>query len=156
MIRINEYISEADASQHILVSDTGNDQTLVTQAWKIVSQTGRNVVMTGAFAGRSIGEVFPVVSAVAKLVCEDGRAYAAYVHEALYDSNEVQLESPLSVHQSLRNTNNGIDDRARCERDLNGSPGQQMARFGQVQMPFFFDGTRCNRSPIASWTSCQL
>ena len=25
------YISEADASQHILVSDTGNDQTLITR-----------------------------------------------------------------------------------------------------------------------------
>ena len=76
-------------------------------------QTGREVMMTGAFAGRSIGEVFPVVSAVAKLICEDGNAFAAYVHEALYDSNEAQRESLLSVHQSLRNKNNGIDDRAR-------------------------------------------
>lgn len=36
--------------------------------------------MTGAFAGRNIGEVFPVVSAVAKLIDENGHAYAAYVH----------------------------------------------------------------------------
>lgn len=93
--------------------------------------------MTGAFAGRNVGEVFPVVSAVDKLVCEDGRAYAAYVHEALYDSNDEQKESLLSVHQSLRDTRNGIDDRARCERDVNGAPGRQMARFGQVEMPFF-------------------
>jgi hypothetical protein len=141
--RITEYISEADASQHILVSDTGNDQTLTTRAWRIITQTGREVMMTGAFAGRSVGEVLPVVSAVAKLICEDGRAYAAYVHEALYDSNEAQRESLLSVHQSLRNTDNGIDDRARCECDLNGNPGRQMARFGQTKMPFFFDGTKC-------------
>ena len=51
--------------------------------------------------------------------------------------------SCLPVHQSLRNTNNGIDDRARCERDVNGNPGRQMARFDQIQMPFFFDGTKC-------------
>ena len=100
-------------------------------------------MMTGAFAGRNVGEVFPVVSAVDKLVCEDGRAYAAYVHEALYDSNDEQKESLLSVHQSLRDTRNGIDDRARCERDVNGAPGRQMARFGQVEMPFFFDGCKC-------------
>jgi hypothetical protein len=33
--------------------------------------------MTGAFDGRNVGEVFPVVSAVAKLLCEDGNEYAA-------------------------------------------------------------------------------
>lgn len=99
--------------------------------------------MTGAFAGRSVGEVFPVVSAVAKLICEDGREYAAYVHEALFDDNDAQRESLLSVHQSLRDTMNGIDDRARCERDVNGDPGKQMARFGDTRMPFYFDGTKC-------------
>ena len=36
-----------------------------------MERTGREVMMTGAFAGRNVGEVFPVVSAVAKLVCED-------------------------------------------------------------------------------------
>jgi hypothetical protein len=76
-------------------------------------------------------------------LCEDGRAYAAYVHEALYDSNDEQKESLLSVHQSLLDTRNGIDDRARCERDVNGAPGRQIARFGQVVMPFFFDGFKC-------------
>lgn len=73
----------------------------------------------GAFAGRNVGEVFPVISAVAKLVCEDGTAYAAYAHEVLLDLNPAQKESLLSVHQSLRDQRNGIDDRARCERDVN-------------------------------------
>ena len=99
--------------------------------------------MSGAFAGRSAGEVFPVVSAVAKLVCEDGKAYAAHVHEALLDSYAAQKESLLSVHQSLRSTRNGIDDRARCERDVHGKPGLQRARFGSLVLPFFFDGTKC-------------
>ena len=140
---MNEFISEADSSQQILISDAGNDLTLITKIWRVISRTGREVMMTGAFAGRNVGEVFPVVSAVAKLVCEDGRAYAAYVHEALLDSNDEQKESLLSVHQSLRDTRNGIDDRARCERDVNGDPGRQMARFGHVEMPFFFDGCKC-------------
>jgi hypothetical protein len=100
-------------------------------------------MMTGAFAGRNVGEVFPVVSAVAKLISEDGKAYAAYAHEALYDSNPAQVESLLSVHQSLRDTKNGIDDRARCEMDVHGRPGMQMARFGDVRIPFYFDGTKC-------------
>ena len=42
------------------------------------------VVMSGqAFAGRCVGKVLPVVSAVANLVGEDGDSYAAYSHEAL-------------------------------------------------------------------------
>jgi hypothetical protein len=140
--RVDEYISSADTSQQILVSDTGNDQTLLTSVWKVIQRTGCEVMMTGAFAGRNVGEVFPVVSAVAKLVCEDGTAYAAYAHEALLDSNPAQKESLLSVHQSLRDRRNGIDDRARCERDVNGNPGSQMARFGEFRLPFFY-GTKC-------------
>jgi hypothetical protein len=77
------------------------------------------------------------------LVCEDGKAYAAYVYEALYDSNSAQKESLLSVHQSLRSPRNGIDDRARCEHDVHGKPGLQRARFGSTVLPFFFDGTKC-------------
>ena len=99
--------------------------------------------MTGAFAGRNVGKVFPVVSAVAKLVCEDGTAYAAYAHEAFLDSNPARKESLLSVHQSLRDQRNGIDDRARCERDVNGNPGLQTAHFGEFRLPFFFYGTKC-------------
>jgi hypothetical protein len=126
-----------------MVSDTGNDQTLLTSAWKIIKQTGREVMMTGAFAGRNVGEVFPVVSAVAKLIGEDGFEFAAFAHEALYDSNPAQTESLLSVHQSLRDVRNGIDDRARCEKDIHGNPGLQMARFGSTTVLFFFDGTKC-------------
>ena len=100
--RINDFITEVDSSQQILVSDTGNDQTLLTSVWRVIASTGRNVMMTGAFAGRNVGELFPVVSAVAKVVGEDGKEYAAYAHEALYDSNPAQKESLLSVHQSYR------------------------------------------------------
>jgi hypothetical protein len=91
--RINEFITEVDSTQQILVSDTGNDQTLLTSAWKVIKRTGREVMMTGAFAGRNVGEVFPFVSAVAKMICGDGKAYAAYTHEALLDSNPNQRES---------------------------------------------------------------
>lgn len=116
---------------------------LITSAWRVLRNTGCEVVMCGAFAGRSAGEIFPVVSAVAKLVCEDGKAYAAYAHEALLDTNPAQVESLLSVDQSLRNPKNGIDDRARCERDVNENPGQQCSRFGTHRLPFYFDGTKC-------------
>jgi hypothetical protein len=82
------------------VSDTGNDQTLITSTWRVLQDTGREVVMSGAFAGQSAGEIFPVVSGVAKLVCKDGKAYAAYAHEALLDTNPAQVESLFSLHQS--------------------------------------------------------
>ena len=144
MTRVNELtISEVGATQQILVSDSGNDQTLLTSAWRMVKHTGREVMMTGAFAGRNVGEVFPIVSAIAKVIGEGSRVYAAYAHEALYDANPAQKESLLSVHQSLRNQGNVIDDRARCERGVDGNPGLQMARFGDHKLPFYFDGTKC-------------
>ncbi len=76
-------------------------------------------------------------------MCEDGTAYAAYAHEALLDSNPAQKESLLSVHQSLTDQGNGIDDRARCERDVHDNPDLQMAQFGTSKVPFYFDGTKC-------------
>ena len=143
VVRVSANITTVDSSTPILVSDTGNDQTLLTTAWRVIHDTGREVIMTGAFAGRNVGEVFPVVSAVAKLIGEDGVQHVVIAHEALYDSNPAQTESLLSVHQSLRDRQNGIDDRARCEMDLHGKPGLQAARFGTTVIPFFFDGTKC-------------
>ena len=43
--------------------------------------------MIGAFAGRNVGQSFPVVSAECKLTDENGTSYVAVVHEALYDEN---------------------------------------------------------------------
>ena len=140
--RVDDYFSTADSSQQILVSDTGNYQTLITSTWTVMHHTGREVVMSGAFAGWSPGESFQVISAVAKLVCGDGSGYAAYVYEALLDSNPLQVESLLSVHQSLRLPGNGIDDRTRCENDVNGRPGLQCAKFRDHTLPFCFDGTK--------------
>ena len=85
-----------------------------------------------------------MVIAVAKLIGEDGVPHVAIAaHEALYDANPAQTESLLSVHQSLRDKRNGIDDRARCEMDIHGKPGAQAARFGNTVIPFYFDGTKC-------------
>ena len=105
--------------------------------------TGWEVTMIGAFASRNIGESFPVVSAVAKLMGADGDAYAATAHEALYDSNPMQIELLLSVHQALRNPQNGIDDWAMCKLNIQGNPGKQAARYGDIVIPFHFDGTKC-------------
>jgi hypothetical protein len=45
-----------------MIADSGCDQTLITKDWTHTST--RTVVMAGAFAGRSMGQEFPVVSAV--------------------------------------------------------------------------------------------
>ena len=55
--------------------------------------------MTGAFAGRNVGEQFPVIEACAKLIDKKGNAFAGIMHEALYDDNPYQVESLLSSHQ---------------------------------------------------------
>jgi hypothetical protein len=73
--------------------------------------------MTGAFAGQNVGEKFPVVIGAAKLRDENGNVYAAIANEALYDDNKAQVESLLSDPQ------NGVDDRACCEHDIDGKPG---------------------------------
>ena len=143
MTKINNFLSQADNNQQILISDGGCDQTLITSEWTITRNTGRKITMIGAFAGRNVGQSFPVVSAECKLTDENGTSYVAVVHEALYDENVEQVESLLSVHQSLRMQCNGIDDRSRSENNILGNPGTQSARFKDVLVPFFFDGTKC-------------
>jgi hypothetical protein len=51
------------------------------------------------------------------------------------------VESLLSIHQSPMNPKNGIDDWAWCERDIDGRPGRQKARFGNTEVSFLFDGS---------------
>ena len=116
---------------------------LVTSVWTIVKQSGHEIVMAGAFAGCGSGHTLPVVSAIAKVLDENGRAYATIAHEVLYDANPNQVKSLLSLHQSLANPSNGIDDRARCEHDIDGHPGRQLARFNDKELPFHFDGRKC-------------
>ena len=70
---------------HILIADSGNDQFLVTSIWTVTEYTGWLISLSGALAGRHSGTLFPVVSAVAKLVDSDNNLYCAIVHEALFD-----------------------------------------------------------------------
>jgi hypothetical protein len=63
------------------------------------------------------------VNRAVKLIDETGKADDAIAHEALYDDNCAQVELLLSIHQSLMNPKNGIDDRALCECDIDGRPG---------------------------------
>jgi len=133
----------ANPGQHLLIADSGCDQTLVTSIWTILQQTGHHVIMTGAFAGRNVGERFPVVHAACKVCLADGSTFALIANHALYDSNPAQVESLLSVHQSLQCQANRIDDRGKCERDIHGQPGTQQAIFGNHVLPFYFDGTKC-------------
>ena len=42
------------------------------QVWTIVTQSGHEIVMAGAFAGHGSGHTLPVVSAVAKVLDENG------------------------------------------------------------------------------------
>ena len=87
MTKINNFLSQADNNQQILISDGGCDQTLITSEWTVTRNTGRKITMIGAFAGRNVGQSFPVVSAECKLTDENGTSYVAVVHEALYDEN---------------------------------------------------------------------
>jgi len=66
--------------------------------------------MTGAFADHNVGEWFPVVQAACKAVLEDGSALVLIANEALYGSNEAQVKTLLSIHQSLQLQANCIND----------------------------------------------
>jgi hypothetical protein len=135
--RVLAYLSRADPGQPILISDSACDQSLVTSDWMVLKWTGHHVLMTGAFAGQNVGEKFLVVIGAAKLRDENGNVYAAIANEALYDDNKAQVKSILSTHQALANPQNGIDDRARCEHDVDGKPGRQK------EVSFFFNGSKC-------------
>jgi hypothetical protein len=120
---VSAYLSRADPGQPNLISDSAFDQSLITRDWTVLKWTGHHVLMTGAFAGQNISEKFPVVVGAAKLQDENGNVYAAIANEALYDDNKAQVESLLSIHQALANPQNGIDDHAHCEHDIDGKPG---------------------------------
>ena len=47
------------SSGTILIADGACDQTLITKDWDILSHTGREVTMAGAFVGRSVGQTSP-------------------------------------------------------------------------------------------------
>ena len=143
VLRLPNGLSQAGASQSILISDSGCDQMLVTSIWHIVSRTRRSVTMNGAFAGHGHSQLLPVVSAADKVIDEQGHVYAAVAHEVLYNDNHLQVESLLSTHQSLSNPSNAIDDRACCEKDIRGHPGTQSARFNDKNLSFHFDGCKC-------------
>ncbi len=65
--------------------------------------------------------------------------YAAIAHEALYDDNCAQVESLLSIHQSLVNPKNVIDDRARCECvNVISMGGQDDKRPGSATQKYHF------------------
>jgi hypothetical protein len=49
----------------------------------------------------------------------------------------------LSVHQALADPQNGVDDHAHCEHNIDGKPGRQKAQFGSKEVSFFFDGSKC-------------
>jgi len=89
----------ATPGQHLLIADSGCDQTLVTSIWTILQQTGHHVIMMGAFAGRNVGERFPMVHAACKIRLVDDSTFALVANHALYDSNPAQVESLLSIHQ---------------------------------------------------------
>ena len=113
VLQLPNGLSQAGASQSILISDSSCDQMLVTSIWRIVSRTRRSVTMNRAFADRGPSQLLPVVSAAAKVIDEQGHIYGAVSHEVLYNDNPLQVESLLSTHQSLSNPSNAIDDQVK-------------------------------------------
>lgn len=132
-----------DPGQHTLIIDSGCDQTLISSVWVVLDWCDRHVEMSGPMAGRNTGEVFPIVSAAAKVTDRNGNCFCAIVHEALYDENPQQTESLLSTHQAKRLPQNRIDDNSLQEFDVHGNPGTQKSVFGPHHLPMFYDGSVC-------------
>ena len=153
--RIEPGVAWYTDDHYVLISDSACDQSIATCIWTVLIWTGRHVLMTGAFAGRNVGEKFPVVSAACKMILENGTEYALIGHEMLYDKNKAQHESLLSVHQSCSDPKNRIDDRSPEERNIHGHPGTQKASFNGTELPFYFDGCNCFYE-IAPITEAEL
>ena len=99
--------------------------------------------MLQALQGRHAGQKFPVVQAIAKLSDAHGNDYCAEVNEALYDNNNEQKESLLSVHQARSDGKTAVDDCSKTEMDIRGNHGTQCSRFKDTMVHFFFDGKKC-------------
>ena len=93
----------------ILIIDSGADQFLAGYIWRRIGVTGRHVTLTGALAGRHSGTILPIVTAMAKIIAEDGKEYCGVAHEALHDTNPNQHESLLPSAQA-RHAGNAIDN----------------------------------------------
>ena len=135
--------STVDTSENILIADSGCDQTLINNAWTVTEYTNRCVIMLQALQGRHAGEKFPVVQAIAKLSDAHGNDYCAEVNEALYDNNNEQKESLLSVHQARSDGKTAVDDCSKTEMDIRGNHDTQCSRFKDTMLHFFFDGKKC-------------
>jgi hypothetical protein len=85
--------------------------------------------MTGPpFVGRNVGETFTVVSAVTKIIGEDGKPYAVITHKALsYDTNPTQMESLLSGCAPISSR-----CQERYQRDVHGNPGFKLSVWGNI------------------------
>ena len=66
--------------------------------------------MLTALQGRHPGQRFEVVSAAVKITDEEGKSFCAIANEALYDPNNCQKESLLSIHQARSDGTNAVDD----------------------------------------------
>ena len=71
-----------NVDEDVLIADGGAEQCLLGVIWRIIYLTGHYVHLLGPLAsGRhDNGTIFQVVSAVAQLIDENGKAWFAIVH----------------------------------------------------------------------------
>lgn len=126
----------------VLIADSGCDQSIVNHVWRIIHDTGRQIIVNGALARRHPGTAFPVVTAVAKIIDNDGKAWQATLHEALYDSSPLQRESLLASAQ-VRAADNALDDCDRNSPTTTGGYSTQCTIVDGNTVPFLFNGLHC-------------
>src|SRR6056300_298286 len=95
--RVSRHITKPpDPNKHVGIADGGAEQCLLDgNVWSTLKPTAKYVNLLGPLAGRHAGEIFQVVSAVTKLIDENGKAYCAIIHEGLLDTARDQRETLL-------------------------------------------------------------
>ena len=85
------------------------------------------------------GHAMEVVSGICKVLLQNRTSYLLVVNQALLDTDPSQSEALFQPHQ-LRAHGTIVDETAVRHRGVDGRPGRQLIRVGDVDLPLYFDG----------------
>ncbi|MGH7974712.1 MAG: hypothetical protein ACREBR_04240, partial [bacterium] len=133
---------EPQPNEDILIVDSGCDQTLIGQGWKILAHTGPEIIIDGA-RGWMNSRKFPVVTAATVIQREGGHPpVVIIVRNAMYDNEKGENESLLHPNQ-VRAYGGIVDDLPSIFNHDNGTPGKQFVKIGDIILNLIFDGFKC-------------
>ena len=130
------------SDESLLIVDSGCDQSIINNTFKIMSKSGNFYNVDGALDNMSTDHALEVVNGITKTTTPNGTSYLLVVNQALYDPSPTQKEALLQPHQ-VRVHSVGIDDCAVRHRKIDGSSGGQCIQVNDITLPLLYDGWKC-------------